>query len=514
MPETEMTYRIATSAMLALATPEILSGLNALQRMDALGRTFRTVFPEARHLRDDILDAHFDNALRDRDLGRAMESARVDYVPTWTRSRYWLSKYLLPQRVEEAIARTRVLAVGAGPGTLINMAPLVHCGLDSHNIVMIDKQGVVGGMWARDPDGAGSAFNNPRLEVQGTEIDGDRDGRSNQVMSHFLHTLGRRIDGTVVEGEVMALQQRSFGRIAELANGETTGLAFGADLTMVSMGNEPLPMHSGKMETNASEFDGKFERWQRPFTGEEALKLDGRKVLIVGLGNSALAQVRFIEEANAIYNVNIKPVVITHFTSRGVWNEDEEMVRADGSVDRLTRDLPGGKTLNLEKDIMGSYERFGRLRRMSTFIRFEDRQQVETYGIEGIVPSVKKCIFSETEDGYAVKITISAEHEGDKGGDYLVDDIGMVFFLCGYGVLPEKLMRMGIQPSGVGKALVRPHDGAVIRDDGSVDASIFVTGFASSDSKYAHSVGTIPGMLGRFPNVAWTAIVGAMTRTV
>lgn len=515
MPEKLFSYPEATSALLALATHETKGTVWAMQKARLLAPTFWAVFPEAQFLDPWVLEERFDSALRDQGLDQAMISARKDYVPTSTRSEYSLYPNQLPPFVRGSIQRMKVLGVGGGPGTILNVAPLIDNGLRPDRTVVVDRQRRVGGQWVGDPLGAGSQFNNPRIMLQGVEIHGDRDGRTNRVMQDFLvEGLGSRFVDCVVGGEVSTLVHAPLGRMAHLTDGRMVGPRRGADITFVSLGNEPLPMRSKKIDTNAEDFVEEVERWQRPFTREEALRLNGKKVLIVGFGNSALNQYRFIEEANDRYGVWIEPVILTHFTSEGINDQDGEHVRADMTVDRLTRDLPNGKTLNLETDIDSSNRRFKRLRRNSTFLQYRHRHTLNALGLTGIIPSVKECYISRENDTYSARVWVSSDHEGDKGGAYEIDNIGALFYLAGYGVRPDALEKLGIIPREGGKALVRPQDGAVIRSDDSVDTSLIVTGFASADSEYAHSAGTMPGMAGKIANVLWVSIVLAATKNI
>ena len=513
MREKLFNYREATEALLALATRETMPGIVQLQRQHVLASTFLAVFPETELLDDWALEQWFEKALRDTDIDRAMVSARKEYQPTKSRTKYHLYPNKLDGFVKSSLQRTKILGVGGGPGTILNLSPLMDSGVTTQRITVADKMGEVGGLWVADPLGAASQFNNPRIVLQGSVIDGDRDGRTNRVMQKFLVSdLGSRLQDRVVKGNVERLIHAPLGMMAQLADGKVVGPGIGADITIVSLGSEPLPMRSKKITTNAEEFKTCFERWQRPFTRSEATNLHGKKVLIVGFGNSALNQYRFIEEANNKFGVWIEPVILTHFTSMGINDENREHVRADSTIDRLTRDLINGKTLNLETDIESSNDRFMRLRRNSTFFRHDNRRMLRALGLKGIIPSVRECSISFENGVYSAKVWISIDHEGEKGGSYEIGNIGALFYLAGYGVEPDKLSKLGIIPRNGGRALVRPHDGAAIKSDGSVDSSVIVTGFASADDEYAHSVGTMPGMVGRLPNVLWTSLMLAATK--
>lgn len=493
-PERAWGYRDAETAALALLTPRTVDSAKYLAAQGILGQLMFALFPEARLLASPDLNERLDRRMRDTNLLGASRTAERDFWPVRSRTELNIPAAYVPARVRDSMRRMNVLTVGAGAGSLVNLAYLAAMGVPKGAVTMVDRYGRVGGMWAKDPEGQAAKFNNPYLAAQFEELN-PAYGRTNEQMMSFLRALGRPYHDRIVRGEVERLEKVGHGRVAIINGEKRVGPKEGAAITLVALGNHPLPIRSGKMETNAEQFERAIERCQRPLTEQEARELDGQKIVIVGLGNSALAQIGFIQDAMRRYDVKIGVVLLTHFTSRGINNPDAYCLRADGTRDRLSRDLADGITVNLELDLPESRELFERFRESSTFWMNGESGRDD---LGGIVPSVRAWKVGREGDSFKLNVVVSEEHERGRGGEYQIANVGKIFALTGYGVPPDLLNNMGVSTEG-GRALVRPHDGAAMDENGGVDPSLVVAGFAATDQAKTPSGGTIPGMLGSAP---------------
>ena len=130
--------------------------------------------------------------------------------------------------------------------------------------------------------------------------------------------------------------------------------------------------------------------------------------------------------------------------------------------------------------------------------------------ISGIIPSVTGYYINQTVKGYQVTVTISDQHEKDIGGNHVINNVGAIFVLAGYGVPAEMLEKMGVQSISGGRAKVKPHVGAAYLLDDTLDPSLLVGGIAMTSQK-DQSDNTLPGMLGHLPNQLFHTVLYAMS---
>jgi hypothetical protein len=483
---------------------ETLAGTQLLTQQGQLGHLMRALFPEASELRAYDINERISERLREKDVLQAAREATKDHYPVRSRTTLNISRIYIPEAVSSVLERTTLIAVGAGLSSIIPLLYFRDLGVPDRNITMADLTGYSGGMWTNNPHAKEIKWNNPHTTIQWDELDPSR-GRTGQTMQNYIqYRLANRFHKPVVRGEVVKLQSTPLGQVGVL---KAPGAIGPAESAIVSLGNEPTSLATTKMASNAEVFKEEIERSQRPFTEVEARQLDGKAVLIVGLGNSALAQIRFIEEANQTYGINITPVILTHFTREGILDPNSYHVRADGTRDRLSRDLNDGRTINLELDLPDSDELFLRIRNRSQLFQAIDKRALAHVGISGIVPSVTSWNIVRREDRYTIKFEISPTHDRQYGGSHTIENVGKIFVLGGYTVNPERLHAMGVNTDSSGKAIVRPQDGVVLRSDGTPDPSKYLTGFAAADKIYDPSRGTIPGMLALVPQMLLTHVL-------
>ncbi len=488
----------AEQAVLSVMTSDNLDAVRFLAEHLYLGRLLTSLFPEAQLLNPYEINETISSRLRESNVLQAAKRAVDDHYPVRSRTELNIHQARIPEQTLKILGQSRLLTVGAGLSAMIPMVYFRGIGVRDKSITMYDISGKRGGMWIADPDGRGVQYNNPHLTVQWEELN-PLYGRSNSHMRRFINQgLGSKFKKPVVKGEVVSLVSNKGGQSVMLRDGTRSEPAHTA---VVALGNEPLPLKSSKMETNAPNFESIIERNQRSFTKAESRALDGKSVLIVGLGNSALAQIRFIEQANDLYGVNITPIILTHCTRDGLRNPDSYYPRADGSRDKVSRDLNEGHTTNLELDLPESRELFDKIRARSPMMQDIDPRALGHIGISGIVPSVESWHISEWNDGYHIKVGVSQVYDTKFGGAHTIENVGKIFVLGGYGVSPMRLNRMGVMTDSSGKAQIRPQDGAVLRSDGTPDSSLLLAGFASADQHKCPSSGTMPGMLARVPYI-------------
>lgn len=416
----------------------------------------------------------------------------------------------MPANYRKILDNIRVMAIGCGPTTLFPTTASVALGVRPSNVIgFTNNEPKWGGMWMDDKNGAGVEFNNPLPLIlpHGMLMDRGEHDRAGKRMREFLDRIvsKSKLSNRVFAANVQSIIFEAFGYRAVLLGGRVSS---SSDVVFAGLGNEPKSLVTSKMKTNAAQYENEIHRWQEPFTQAEAHRLNGKSVLIVGLGNSALRQINFVKEANQKYGVSIKTIILTHFTSNGINNPSRKMQRSDHTLGKVARDPKGGDLVNLELDLKKSTQQYFDFLKTTDVRRYGNQQTI----LQGILPSVTSWLINKNRGSFTVTATVSKQYERRKvAGDYVIENVGAIFVLGGYHTDPQKLQALGFQVDSNGKAIISPQDGALVNQYGEPNAQVFLTGFPSATEKTPNS-GTMPGSIPKIADQMLAMILAVMAQ--
>jgi hypothetical protein len=186
-----------------------------------------------------------------------------------------------------------VAIVGAGGAGIVSARFLSNLGF--RNITMFDKRGRFTGIWGQDNVRNGSK-NNPFDIIYDTttarsaaEVDPERSGRD--IESFLERLVGSdlsgipRLDGPK-KARVTSIEPGDLNHTIRYKDGdEEATQAFPIVIYAPGVGEPLPPSHPGHMETPMKSNEV-GQRWQRQLNPEELSELAGKRVILVGLGNS------------------------------------------------------------------------------------------------------------------------------------------------------------------------------------------------------------------------------------
>lgn len=385
------------------------------------------------------------------------------------------------------MARTPIVFIGAGPATILLARTLSNAGFC--NLTVIDPTGEYGGIWTQK-NVRGASRNNPNpmmYEVVRTDpAPGD-----GEHVTQFLTTLA---------SPPAAL---SWKPLPKIIRGKVTGVELGdlchtvsykvgskkhtieAPIVIAAAGQgKPLyPSRPSVMTTNTPQSAG--IRWQQILTHEQAKSLQGKTVVLIGLGNSTAEMlVQLLRFRQAGHDIRIK--VLTHYPRVSV-TSPRYPETINGKEFRLYRRPDLGSLTSLAGDLEEVRDAFTTIRDAN------DSDILE--------------IITDVEHWDLVKVSEGRPHMtvGIRGDRQRVFPADQVYTLIGYGHSEEFLQALGL-------TVLDSYAGTVAVDyDGEVQRSLVTPGrdrvypgyFAAgalTKSPLNDNAQVIPGMLFRLPD--------------
>ena len=385
-------------------------------------------------------------------------------------------------RADIMLATTPVTIVGGGPAGLMTARALVDIGWDSNAITVIDKSGKYGGIW-NYPMVANASRNNPRdllflnSELTRAPGGGDEVVRFIEELQHsYTPELQNPIQGIVTCIEPSNLSTTVHYRVGKEERAITSPIVINA------LGNgRPLPIScEGKMTTSASPGDAGY-RWQQIITPEKAKALHGKRVILIGLGNSTGEMMVQFEKLNS-EGFKIDYRVLTHYPWLSVNFPHDELIE-DGNSYRVFRDLSRPTLVDFTGDLAEYGGAYAKALREGKII-----SDVVHWGR-------KKNKMQITQRDKKKKTEL---------------DFAELYTLIGYGHSPQEKKQLGIMCDEQNNSLC-DYDGEFQRASGRKDRSrvhkgYFGIGALIASSKNPNAM-VIPGMLYALPDLLFGIIM-------
>lgn len=384
------------------------------------------------------------------------------------------------------IARVPITFLGAGPATILLARTLIDAGF--RTITVIDPSGEYGGIW-RQKNVRQASRNNPApmmyetVRVEAAPGDGEHITQFLAALATPPRSSRRKALPSIVRGKVIGVQP---GDLAQHVRYVTTNQEHVLDtpLLVAALGQgKPLaPSRPGVMTTDTPEKAG--IRWQQQISLSQARTLQGKTVVLIGLGNSCaemLLQLQRYRDAG----LNIRVKVLTHYPYEAI-RYPHAVRSADGRIYRLFRDPGEGQLTRLAGDlepILAAFER----------VRDSDDHEAEE-----LLTDVKQWSIQQTPSGK--QMTVIQRNKQQR-----VIHCDQLYTLIGYGHPQASLEALGMQ-------VLDPYSGTIATDyDGEVQRSCVAPGrarlypgyFAAGallKAPHSENAQVIPGMLYRLPD--------------
>jgi hypothetical protein len=332
------------------------------------------------------------------------------------------------------VGRARTAIVGGGAAGILAARFLQEVGF--WDVTVFDQRGTYTGIWGQDNVREGSK-NNP-LSIHYDAISTDsarvvRPERSGREIERFLselvahHSFAAPLDPPI-KAKVTGIEPGDLAhRVHFQHRGESRTEEFPIVIYAPGVGAPLPPSHEDHMTTRMK-LGEVGERWQRQLSREELAALAGKRVVLVGLGNSTAEMVYQFQHYTDETGSPIDYQIITHYPSEAVHNPTrnfgESRVRVYRNValpelshlagdlkhidDLYQRALEEGRITsdavewNHERNVMTVTDRRG----MTTAIPFDKLYTLIGYGQK---PTVNEAMGLTTLDTY----TGSIHHDWD-----------------------------------------------------------------------------------------------------
>ena len=249
------------------------------------------------------------------------------------------------------IGDTPVLVIGGGPAGIFAARGLVSVGFNPGRVYVLDNQGEYGGIW-NQKNVNGASKNNPfklefdRLTLEpapgpGKTVSDFLDSVADLKNRAFPQKMPGLLKATVVGVEPGDLNHKVIYKVGQ--TGAVDHVNMPIVINTIGVGKPLEPSREGYMTTNAKNGEAGI-RWQQVITPEQAEKLRGKTLALVGFGNSTAEMLVSLSEYNRKgYKINYR--VITHFPKEALDNPSEDVkindktyhVFRDTSIPTLTR---------------------------------------------------------------------------------------------------------------------------------------------------------------------------------
>jgi hypothetical protein len=407
-------------------------------------------------------------------------------------ARYFTLGEVVLHPLDRALRRVRIVILGAGAAGTLAARTLVNAGFE--NLMVLDQTGAYGGLW-NQPNVQEGLTNNP-FSFEYEDLYVGPAPRPGEHITEFLQDLATppvelrwHALPAVVKAKVLAVEPGDLAHRVTYRDeaGEHTILA---PIVVNTLGiGKPLPpSRAGVMETDAPALAG--IRWQQVWSPEQANKLRGKNLVLIGLGNSTAEMLVQLQDFNAQgYGINYR--VLTHYPQDAL-DFPHRTVHWHGGTYRLYRDT----------SVSGLTSLAGDLRRIDrAFVQARDSSDPERAEV------LSEVTFWSIAQGQSRTRTMTAIRADGSARSFPVDQI---FTLIGYGHRPDELAALGLL--GTDNYL-----GTVAADfDGEVQRTLRAEGRSRLHAGYSllgsmlksrsnPNAMVIPGMLYRLPD--WLATV-------
>lgn len=296
------------------------------------------------------------------------------------------------------LADIPIAVVGAGASGILATRALVNLGFN--NIDLVDKRGRSNGIWAQD-NVAGGSKNNPfSLKFNGAHTPpafnrtrDDRTLRSGGEITEYIDAIANeevvhREFPDITKATVTSIEAGDLSHIITMKDSEGAVVEREFPIVICAPGIG-LPLHPdrpGHMSTPSTGREA-GQRWQKQFSQEELRELEGKRLVLIGLGNSTLEIVMQLQDYEIQTGRKIDYRVLTHYEKDIVDSPNGShpgrgKIGRDPSIPELTKlatDLPPIATaynqMNREGKILSNMTSW---RNESNIIVATDRDGIET----------------------------------------------------------------------------------------------------------------------------------------
>lgn len=408
-------------------------------------------------------------------------------------ARYFSLGALVRNPLDQAMRRVRIVILGAGAAGTLAARTLVNAGFE--NLLVLDQTGAYGGIW-NQPNVLEGQTNNPfsfkyeNLAVGPAPRPGAHITRFLQDLATPPRALGWRALPAVAKAKVLAVEPADLAHRVTYRDeaGEHTIIA---PIVVNALGiGKPLPpSRPGVMETDTPTLAG--IRWQQVWNQEQAEKLRGKNIVLIGLGNSTAEMLVQIQDLNAQgYNINYR--ALTHYPQDALDFPYRRVDRRGGTY-RLYRDTSVSGLTSLAGDLHRIDRAFLQARDSSDPQRAEVLSEVTFWSIaQGIGRT--RTMFARRADGSVRTFPVD-----------------QLFTLIGYGHRADELTALGLLGTDnyLG-TIAADYDGEVQRASGAEGRRRLHAGYSlfgsMLKSRGNQNAMVIPGMLYRLPDWLSTVI--------
>jgi hypothetical protein len=358
--------------------------------------------------------------------------------------------------------RAKIAAAGAGPASIFLLRTLKEAGIGIEGSRMFDPRGVPGGIW-QDDFAAKYRYNNPEIDIYGVRWE-DNDRRASQVAGKLAAVAGPDIVNMTRQGVVERVEA-SNGKFVVHVDSSMGRYQDTSDFFLIATGNgKPRPIESSRIpiEVNKPQILDRILRYQKTYTREEALALDGKSVIVMAGGNSMTTIADEIDRCNREYGTRITFIAVSDETKDLVHHPDLYGRSRDGSIKKFSRSGPDGSYTPLVRDVPEYSEIYDRILEPKPHPVGSDRRLREAYpkGLPSILPDWNGIQINDIdEDGR----TRTEARISTAEGALTLRDVGQIFFLPGYQNDVEQMERLGAKVIDPRKGFldINDEDGAV-----------------------------------------------------
>jgi hypothetical protein len=384
------------------------------------------------------------------------------------------------------IARTPIVFIGAGPATILLARTLMNAGF--RQLTVIDPSGEYGGIWRQKNVRLASRNNPSPMSYETIRTEAAPGG--GEEITRFLATLASPPRAgalrwhalpPVIRGRVVHVEPGDLARrICYVTRNEEHILETPLLIAAPGLGKPLAPSRPGVMTTDTPQEAG--IRWQQLLSLEQAQALQGKTVVLIGLGNSTaemLIQLHRYRDAG----LDLRFKVLTHYPREAIRYPNSYEI-LDGAGYRLFREPREGQLTSLAGDLEPIRQAFERLR------------DSHNHTIEELITDVTHWSLQQSDAlGPQMVVTLRNGHERRFACDQL-------YTLIGYGHPRETLESLGfsVLNPAVG-TIAADYDGEVQRAPvtpgrGRLSPGYFAAG-ALLKAPGSENVQVIPGMLYR-----------------
>lgn len=376
-------------------------------------------------------------------------------------------------RINHEAADTPILVVGAGAAGIILARGLQEVGFRKTTVV--DAQGRYKGIWNQANVFDGTKNNPFELEMgyktsaapgPGSHINIFLDNIVNDPDGRFFGAISSR-NGlpTPEKGTVTSIEPGDLDHKV-LINQEGVEGSYNFPIVIAALGNgKPLPPNQHPdIKTDVSSREAGI-RWQQIISDKKAAELRGRRLLLVGLGNSTAEMMVQADQYGIDYRV------VTHYPYEALFNPDQD-VSVGKRVYRVARDLTKPNLTKLELDL--SYVRDVYQRALHTGKILGGVQEWQMDGNQAIITQ-----------NYFGKSSF---------------EVAQVYTLIGYGHNRQTLESLGMTVLDSYRGVIaRDYDGEIQAEPGALGRDRLYPGFFAfgsmlRDQVHAPNANVIPGM--------------------